>query len=155
MAPTKISKTAVILTIAAGLIGSSAVSAGQPVNMEEWKEDATNSINRAMLYPSQISNRALKGDAQFTVTIGRDGKILASQQNIRPKNFKLNSAAKTAMRMVEFPELPASYAGKGLTFTLNLNYRSSRTYKPKRKGNVRTELASNSSGILVIEAASE
>ena len=159
MKVTSISKSAMILSIFGGLAATGAANAAQPDNMAEWKAEANASINKVMAFPVASTHRAATGQAQFTVTIDRDGNLLATEQTLKPNSFKLNFAAKKAVRRARFPDLPKSYAGEKLTFTLNMNYQSGRTipYRGKlRDGTVSgSEVAFNTTGIQFIEASAD
>ena len=151
MKVTSVSKSVIALSIVGGLVVTSAATAGQPATMAEWKAEANASINKVMTFPVSATHRAATGSAQFRVTVGRDGRIIASEQKIRPSSHTLNFASKNAVRRVQFPELPDNYAADKLTFTLNLNYQSGRNIPHRqklRRGTVSgSDIATNSTGI--------
>ncbi|MBV1928727.1 MAG: TonB C-terminal domain-containing protein [Gammaproteobacteria bacterium] len=142
MKVTSISKAVLAISAIGAFAVTAAANAGQPDNMAEWKAEANASINKVMTFPSAATHRAATGQAQFTVTIDRDGRLIATKQTLKPHSFKLNFAAKKALRRARFPDLPKSYTGEKLTFTLNMNYQSGRTI-PYR-GNLRDGTVSGS-----------
>lgn len=150
---TTVSKSILALSLMAGLSLSASASGTQPDSMAEWKAQANASISKVMAFPASATNRAASGNAQFKVTVDREGRVVASEQKIRPTSHTLNFASKRAVQRAQFPELPKSFAADQLTFTLNLNYQSGRNVPHRQKlreGIVSgTDIASNASGVQV------
>jgi len=145
MTSTTISRSLIATLLLTG-VGATAASAEQPSSLKEWQAAADKSISKAMSVPSLTNRHGIKGYAQFTVTVNREGDVIGSAQTIRAGNNGLNNSALRAVHRANFPALPDSYTAEQLTFTLNMDYRSSEGFAGKRrfrKGNVSsTEISS-------------
>lgn len=115
-------KKAAAAALIAGL-GLGAASAGDKAeSLNEWAELASKQVDKVMTYPSGAYRRGQAGLASFRVKVDRDGNVLDSQMLAKPRGAMIRNAAKSVIRRVDLPDLPAGYAGDTLTLRVDLQY---------------------------------
>lgn len=129
MTHTTFSKLIAVSALMGGLAFGSAAQAGSDDGLYSWSKSAGKSISSEMRYPEIAVRQGKEGATLFKVTVDRAGNVLDSDLTQRAKSGLINSAAKRALRNVDFPDLPASFEGDKLTFALRMNY--ALAYTPK------------------------
>lgn len=114
-----------LAAVAIGL-SATAVSAGQDnaskAGLKGWLEGANQAVDEVMIYPLHAERRGYSGASTFRVTIDRSGEVINSELTQSRGRHILKSAAREVLLDVDFPELPAAYSGRSLTFSLQLSY---------------------------------
>jgi len=110
------------LSLAGGLVITGPVAAGEDTGLQTWVRDADAAIDDVMVFPAYAAKRGHSGRSVFTVTVDRSGNVIDSEMVTHSGISRLKSAAKTVLRKVEFPALPANYDSQELRFSLRLSY---------------------------------
>lgn len=137
--PKKITTVAASLAVAS--LMSFAVQANDTaMNTQEWANEAGKAISSVMRYPAIALRQGRDGSASFVVTVNRDGDVVDYYANGGKNAPSFKSSSKRALKMVDFPALPSSLKGDQVSFTLNMEYKSSRQAyldaKSKKQGTV-------------------
>ncbi len=118
----KLNTGLITAAVASGLLFSASAQAGEPHTIKDWAQEAGKQISKKMSYSTISLRRNQTGATQFHVTVDRDGNILDQEMVTKTKYGLINSASKRALKNADFPELPSSYEGETLRFSLNMNY---------------------------------
>ncbi|MBL4836930.1 MAG: TonB family protein [Kordiimonadaceae bacterium] len=124
---------AAMAVLAMGFSFGTAANAGESTDMKSWATSASNTISNAMRYPTAAYRQNREGASVFHITVNREGDITKSTLTQKNRSGILNSAAKRALKRVDFPELPSGYEGEELTFSLRMNYAIANSAEEARK----------------------
>ncbi|MBV1901093.1 MAG: energy transducer TonB [Kordiimonadaceae bacterium] len=124
---------AAMAALATSLAFGTAATAGENTDMKTWARSAGHTISKEMRYPTAAYRQNREGASVFHITVNRDGDITKSTLTQKNKNRTLNSAAKRALKRVDFPDLPSGYDGEELTFSLRMNYAIANSVDEARK----------------------
>ena len=113
---------AALAVAAMGLSFGTAVNAGETTDLNSWSKNAGHSISKAMYYPYAAYRLGREGAPTFHVTVNREGDITNSELTVKNGGRVIATAAKRALKKVDFPDLPSGYDGEELTFALTMNY---------------------------------
>lgn len=124
----------------AGLMSFAIQADDTTMTTQEWTNAAGKAISDVMSYPAIALRQGRAGSASFVVTVNRDGDVVDYYATGGKNAMAFKSPSKSALKRVDFPALPATINGDQVSFTLNLEYKSSRQAyldtKSKQQGTV-------------------
>ncbi len=113
---------ALTATTVISMTTASAQAADKPSTINEWVKQAGSAIEEKMEYPKTAAMTGETDTHTFVVTVNRQGDILEITKGDKVKRNYFDNASNRALRYVDLPDLPASYAKDTLSFALVLDY---------------------------------
>lgn len=108
--------------LTAALLLSQAVLAkhNPPKDMKAWALEAHSIVQNSLV--TADNGMIEDGSTSFSVTVNKDGELVAYSQENKEYGRGLNTVATGLITSVRFPDLPRSYKADSLTFNITLNF---------------------------------
>lgn len=121
-------KQIVAIAALAGAAFSAPTFADADNNLKSWAQNAAQSIDNVMKYPTFAVRAGDEGTARYRVTIDRNGNVIKSKRTKGTNSRFLNAASRSTVKKADYPAIPEGYEGETMTFAVQLNYQLADTY---------------------------